>query len=720
MSFFTTGFLYSVLLFVVWCTLSITFFAQPIFAQGKLSKKAQEAQALWSRAMLNYQFAMQNKFAITSANFRASFEDFSSVIEIAPTFAEAYFMRSLVGFSLRKIDDAFIDAKEVVRLKPSFANLHPPFLVTTVADSLAFEGILAFAAKNFVKADSLFSLPETQVNMRSMEMMYLYKAIAQYNIGKQQKGCEDCRKAVEWGIPNADKFTEYLCNADSVVLAKDFPVSMQFFPRDKNDSAQIILRGLVRRSDADSVVLEQYRNGKPIHRESILLKFVEPKKKSPLSSLGVLGTYIGQQNAEKQTTPKHTTNKKNLPSTKSLQAEFSMPMPIKAECAEYSFKLSLKLGNGGYSMIATRDSLIAGDVFLFAGQSNMVLGDVPQSTKQEFIRTYNTQQDRLWQTMSATNVMPFSMGHIGALGGRIAQRIVEEQGIPVCAIHAAESGTSIEEHFPTYGSDRRLIFDRAYRLARNAGLAAKLRGIVWYQGESNTGLGYTQRFSQLYAAWKQAYPAFERIHVIQIRQNQCNEFDQNDIRDEQRRFPEVLPKISVIASNGVEGYDGCHFSQSGFLQLGDLVYASVAHDYYASTDTIDVISPTINRAYFEDSAKTRLVLDFVPSLSSIIPSTTDSVKVLDKYFFLKDAFALSGRHAINGGVFLDSRAEILGVEINSTNRVVLTLRSGVIAETVSYLPDKTYTGTSVFYNGPWLTTKRGAGVLAFYRFKIQQ
>jgi hypothetical protein len=686
-----------VLCLLVWAFWTL-FAQESVIAQRLNPKEAQELENLWSRAQLNYQIAIEKQSPPTSNNLRAAFDDFSAILSRLPNNANAHFMRSVVAFSMMNYQESFADMQSALRYDARLAQKPLQYTMRSPIEKQNFEGFIALAAKQFVRADSLLANLYQPEMIRERGALYYYRAMAKFGLRKSETGCEDCRIAEELGAAGAEELFARNCSQADVVLDKSFPRNFQFFAREANDSARLSLSGVVRRAGVDSVVVVVYRNGEAVARQSVELTAVSTSsKESAKSSQKQVTKLLGKQ----------------------WQVPFTVPISIKAECAQYGFVLGLKDKSGVEQTVARRDSLVAGDVFLFGGQSNMVLGDVPPSPKAAFMRTYNRENiASWWQTMAATNGFSGRLGRSGALSGELARRIVEERGIPVCGIYASVNGSSIEQHFPQRKNLPQGIYDNALRMARLSGLAKHIRGIFWYQGESNSGLGYGQKFAALAEAWKSDYPAVEHLYVVQIRPNSCNTLDQNDVREEQRHLGAMFPNLRMIAASGVEGYDGCHFSQAGYASFAGQLYRALAHDSYGVADTTDIVSPNLAKAYFADTTRQTVVLEFTPSSSRIITSV-DSLLVDGKAVFIKDAFLCDGRLLENGKSFLDAPNMIASVEASGKNTVRITLQSGIRAERLTYLPDKFYPGTVTVYAGPWLQTPRGMGVLSFFRAPIQ-
>src|SRR5690349_9247159 len=110
----------------------------------------------------------------------------------------------------------------------------------------------------------------------------------------------------------------------------ELPRPLQLYPRDADDSATVPIRGSVSILGYDSIGVEVYRNN--VLRKNVSVRAVY--------NAGV--------------------------------AEFAFKPRIRAELAEYSFRVYGKTGTI-IELLARRDSIVAGDVYLIAGQSNAAL-----------------------------------------------------------------------------------------------------------------------------------------------------------------------------------------------------------------------------------------------------------------------------------------------------------------------------------------------------------
>ena len=137
--------------------------------------------------------------------------------------------------------------------------------------------------------------------------------------------------------------------------------------------------------------------------------------------------------------------------------------------------------------------------------------------------------------------------------------------------------STIEQHLRNDASanDPRSWYARLVWRAKESGLAKYAKAMIWYQGESNQGAGYTEKFTKLYQAWKQDYPSLQKIYVVQIRPSDCGQADHAALREQQRSLPQRFPDTEVIAAAGLPAHDGCHYGNEGYTALGKQLYYQI-------------------------------------------------------------------------------------------------------------------------------------------------
>ena len=200
----------------------------------------------------------------------------------------------------------------------------------------------------------------------------------------------------------------------------------------------------------------------------------------------------------------------------------------------------------GENMI-TLDNLLCGDVWICSGQSNMEMGLKIVSNGAAEIRQANYPGIRLydlkkaesdtilsdvkgeWKLCSPETVIEGDWEGFSAVAYFFGRRIHKELSVPVGLIDISWSATHIEpwiapEGYNTvrevselyknrYQTDSGGVWGEPYRPARiyNAMIAPirtlSIRGVLWYQGESNVGDGmrYYYKMEALIRGWREVW-----------------------------------------------------------------------------------------------------------------------------------------------------------------------------------------------------------------------
>lgn len=436
----------------------------------------------------------------------------------------------------------------------------------------------------------------------------------------------------------------------------EFPESLQFFPRNANDSASIIVSGVIRRIGYDSVTCAVFKNN------TLVRRFVQP-----------------------------------LVYSSSTQAQFSFQPSIHAEKSIYRMELSVKNATKD-TLLAVRDSLVCGDAYIVSGQSNSVHGTTFIPANVSYLRTFRlgTTEDSFWAKPPATD---------NTLASAFMEQLINATSVPIAVVNGGLNGTKIEQHLPTATNDPSTLFGRLKMLLTASKLAPKAKGVIWYQGESNPAEQYAECFDTLYTAWKQAYTGLQRIYVIQTRPSDCSPLTQDLLREVQRTFGEKYSDVSIIASASMPAHDGCHYENVGYIALGRQIAALVYRDLYnkQTADTIGIASPNLIRAEWSSAKRDEILLTFASNDSLVCGADTTIQGKLRT--LANDAFLLDGKPIKAASVRSEGQ------------KIILTLSASSSAKTISYIPEKCYAetvnGVCTTYEGPWITTRRGAGVLTF-------
>ncbi len=283
--------------------------------------------------------------------------------------------------------------------------------------------------------------------------------------------------------------------------------------------------------------------------------------------------------------------------------------------------------------VATVSDLVCGDAYIIEGQSNAYATDnsaLRDDTTSPWIRTYAT-SGGTWSRARSKATDPFWPTNIGFWGMDLALQIVATHQMPVCIINGAVGGTRIDQHQPNPAN--RTVAGASYAIYANLlnrVIAAKLthgiRGIFWHQGESDcSNFGpisdfdyttYQQMFLDMSAAWKQDYPNFQKYILFQVMPKPCGIGPKGDqLREVQRKLPFLFSKMSVLNTLGIAGYEGCHFSKTGYENMADRILPVVSRDFYGVVPGASVTAPNLKRAYFTSAARTAIALEFDQAMS---------------------------------------------------------------------------------------------------------
>jgi len=248
--------------------------------------------------------------------------------------------------------------------------------------------------------------------------------------------------------------------------------------------------------------------------------------------------------------------------------------------------------------------------------------------------------------------------------------------------------------------DPNTLYGRLLWRAAKAGVQHEINAILWHQGESDTGanwLDYRESFARLLIAWREDF-AQQKVYVFQIHPG-CGSDFQSQLREVQRTQPEHFDNVEVMATVGLAGHDGCHYSIDGYCQMGRWISHLVAHDFYGESDTLDIRAPNVQRIWLSSPAQDELRIQFDCAVSW--PADTLGI-ALEDYIYLDGA----------AGAVVDGR-----VDDRDPRTLVLTLDGPSNATRVTYLPNLT-NDLGDNYEGPFIRGRRGVGALTFFEFPI--
>ncbi|MDA0991504.1 MAG: DUF2341 domain-containing protein, partial [Verrucomicrobia bacterium] len=261
------------------------------------------------------------------------------------------------------------------------------------------------------------------------------------------------------------------------------------------------------------------------------------------------------------------------------------------EDRRYAFTLKLKPGliaysvafgtldGGGEALLHSVTNLVCGDAYIIQGQSNAEATGPNNGTPlesdyytSEWIRSYGNYMGGLkggWGTAVRTHKWGnphYGEHQVGTWGMVLASNLLAKYSMPICIMNGAVGGTRIDQHQrnDVDPEDPATIYGRLLTRIQAAGLTHGIRGVLWHQGENNSGSAsptgdydyksYHQYFVDLSAAWKQDYPNIQNYYVFQVWPLPCSMGPKDDeLREAQRSLPVLFSTLRVMSTLGIVG-----------------------------------------------------------------------------------------------------------------------------------------------------------------------
>jgi sialate O-acetylesterase len=266
------------------------------------------------------------------------------------------------------------------------------------------------------------------------------------------------------------------------------------------------------------------------------------------------------------------------------------------------YKIEFRTNRAGAAMAARLDVLV-GDIWLLAGQSNMEgvgdLIDLEQPSKH--VNSFNQSdewvlaKEPLHELPSATDrvhwrknaqgelvrlegaeLEKFRTGRKKGAGLGLPFAVAYEKylNVPVGLLPCAHGGTSMDQWSPELkdkGGDS--LYGATIRRALLAG--GKIKGILWYQGESDASPKATPLFAAKFQKLVEAFRADLNqpdlpFYSVQIGRhvNNANVNEWNRVQEEQRLSEKSIPNTVVFAAADSDLDDGIHVSTPDLKRLG--------------------------------------------------------------------------------------------------------------------------------------------------------
>ncbi len=299
-------------------------------------------------------------------------------------------------------------------------------------------------------------------------------------------------------------------------------------------------------------------------------------------------------------------------------ASFSFTVNQVAQLANYRYQFYTLIG-GSATLQTTTTDVVAGDVYIIQGQSNaeadnrdpapnqppLPTNDPNNEPNRQFVRTYGNASTtppvsfpNAWNVPNANSDCCFTGQNIGQWGMRLGTQIATTYNIPVAVFNGSYGGASVEYFKRALADPNDLTTNYGRLLTRiqAVGLQSHIRGIFWYQGETNGYTGGFYRTTQQYItefglirdAWFQDYGPVSKVYIIQIKGCYIYETSRHavEIQEAQRQIATADDgtgnRIDIISTTNVPQWsDECHYDYVGGYQvIGDRVFNAVARDLY--------------------------------------------------------------------------------------------------------------------------------------------
>ncbi len=457
------------------------------------------------------------------------------------------------------------------------------------------------------------------------------------------------------------------------------PDNLQLYPRNDKDEAQVPIAGQIEETGWQYFSVQ-------IFRENSLIGY----QRSNLSYSGNIGKF-----------------------------QFKS-VTIKAELAEYHFKVFVVNAQKDSIQIVFREHIVAGDAYLIGGQSNALalVSDITLPYRNKFARSYGAAYP--FEPM-AWELTEYGNHRVGQLGGGIQKKIIEKYKIPVCIINQAVGGInlglSLQRNASNLG-DLSNNYGITYARVQKAGLLnGGIKAFIWRQGENESSGGsyfWGGLFDQLFKYWQQDFPDIKQYYVFQVGLIAWPERYAGALRDYQRRTKTIYaPFVENIACVGTKGYDGIHYDSSGHNQTNTELFRMIDRDLYKATFTENINSPNVQKSYFSKADRTQITLEFESDQKMVWVEDTllydKNGRGLRQY--MKNMFFFGENNTLNDIV-------IAGRAVD--NKIILTLNNPPPTKnTINYLP--AFHDDAIFtqFGGPFLKNAIGMRAFSFDEVAIE-
>lgn len=365
-------------------------------------------------------------------------------------------------------------------------------------------------------------------------------------------------------------------------------------------------------------------------------------------------------------------------------------------------------------LVRESTQVLCGDNVVIYGQSNAEANDATELAKfkDEFKYGRTTFANFETSDYSWFPTMKWNYYMSGLIGLEIQKQLIDKYKVPIGILNASVGNKSIDELMirnEKNHEDIQYYYGKLVKKANKTGFSKTAKIFIWRQGESeafeaNRAEVYPSKFAQLRKQILEDFPSIKKMYVFQNNIYWAENAKAGDLRDFQRKIHQLYPDCEAISTVGTPGFDGLHYSFEGYQLNGLEVSRLIAKDFMNATDTLEIHSPDIKKAYFTDN-RDSLVLEFDKYQKMQFPDYGIN-KGNGTQALLKDYIYLDGiAGKITGGKAIGSK-------------IILKLSEPVNAKRVTYCPDNFILNVELITGIPYLTNSRGLRALTFKNFPI--
>jgi len=324
----------------------------------------------------------------------------------------------------------------------------------------------------------------------------------------------------------------------------------------------------------------------------------------------------------------------------------------------YTIEFSIRKGKSSVCRLEKKHILV-GDIWVLAGQSNMVASSQSRiETPSPFVHSFDLADKwtlaeeplfRIYEAVDPCYYLPQmdSVGILpepsrqeckklaaesratasggGGLGLTFAKEIHKATGVAVGLVPAARGGTRMAEWSPSYRHPGGTSLYEAL-IRRMDAVGGSVKGILWYQGESDTFKGRGQKYE---SALKEFIASVRSdvgqsdlpVLLVQLCRalQMSNLFEWNLVQDIQRRIEGIVPNTGVVSSIDLSLDDTIHLSAKSQMRLGRRLAKLARRMVYddASVET----GPKLRRIYALDGSLLKIAVEYSNVNGKLLPES---------------------------------------------------------------------------------------------------